>query len=144
MSYSKYLHIFSPYFLLFYINIIPCAILNKLKNVPLKVHFLVYLILYYAFLTTEDFNFIAPNPSILHSISCPSAASGTKRIFFTFVPIFIDEDAPFTLRSLTTVTESPSFTTFPFTSFITFSSSLLASGDHSYAHSGQTKRLPSS
>ena len=85
----------------------------------------------YAFLTTEDFNFIAPKPSILHSISCPSAASGTKRIFLTFVPIFIDDDAPLTLRSLTTVTESPSFNTFTFTSFITFSYSLFASGDHS-------------
>ena len=120
-------------------------LLYKLKNHTFKRYgFLVYIIIDYAFLTTEDFNFIAPNPSILHSISCPSAASGTKRIFFTFVPIFIDDDAPFTLRSLTTVTESPSFNTFPFTSFITFSSSLLASCDHSYAHSGQTKRLPSS
>ena len=85
-------------------------LLYKLKNHTFKRYgFLVYIIIDYAFLTTEDFNFIAPNPSILHSISCPSAASGTKRIFFTFVPIFIDDDAPFTLRSLTTVTESPSF-----------------------------------
>ena len=53
-----------------------------------------YLYLFYAFFTTLDFNFIAPKPSILHSISCPSAASGTKRILFTFVPIFIEDEAP--------------------------------------------------
>ena len=100
----------------------------------------------YAFLTTLDFSFIAPKPSILHSISCPSAASGTKRILFTFVPIFILEELPFTLRSLTTVTASPSFNMFPLTSLITFSSAAAASDslDHSCAHSGQTNKLPSS
>ena len=44
-------------------------------------------------------------------------------MFLTLVPIFIEEEAPLTFKSLTTVTESPSFKTFPLTSFITFYSS---------------------
>lgn len=57
------------------------------------------------------------------------------------------DEVPFTLRSLVTVTESPSFKIFPFASLITFVSSLFSVSDskvHSWAHSGQTKRFPSS
>ena len=40
----------------------------------------------------------------------------------------IEDEAPLTLRSFTTVTASPSFNIFPLTSLITFSSSAAADG----------------
>jgi hypothetical protein len=76
--------------------------------------------LFYIFLTYSDFKLMAPKPSILQSILW---SPSTKRMFFTFVPCFSVEELPFTLRSLITVTVSPSLNTLPFASLITLSSS---------------------
>ena len=68
-------------------------------------------------------------------------------MFLTFVPFFNAEAAPLTFRSFIIVTESPSCNMFPFESLTTNSSSFPAfsvPGVHSCAHSGQTKRFPSS
>ncbi|MCY1289744.1 hypothetical protein D9M69_374950 [compost metagenome] len=68
-------------------------------------------------------------------------------MFFTLVPTFTTSDEPLTLRSLITLTVSPSCRTLPTESLITLTSlaaSLAASADHSWAHSGQTSSAPSS
>ena len=80
---------------------------------------------------TLDFNDIAPLPSILQSMSW---SPSTRRMFLTLVPTLTTSDEPFTLRSLITVTVSPSASGLPLASQITrFSSSPdgTASGDHS-------------
>ena len=96
----------------------------------------------YIFLTNSDFKPIFPNPSILQSILW---SSSTNRMFFTFVPAFMDDEPPFILRSLISATESPSFKIFPYASLTIFLSSALSlstSPLHSWAHSGQIK-IPS-
>jgi hypothetical protein len=69
-----------------------------------------FVIGFQAFFTNSDFNFIAPIPSILQSILW---SPSTRRMFFTLVPTFSADEAPFTFRSLITVTASPSCSTFP-------------------------------
>ena len=83
-------------------------------------------IIYLLFLTTEDFSPIWPKPGILQSISWPSSGS-TNLIPLTFVPCLIAVEEPLTFKSFTTVTVSPSFSTTPLTSLITFSSSFVFS-----------------
>src|SRR5205085_2408207 len=55
--------------------------------------------------TNSDFRLIAPKPSILQSMSW---SPSTRRIFLTLVPCLTTPPPPFSLRSLMTVTESPS------------------------------------
>ena len=66
------------------------------------------------------------------------------RIFFTRVPCLISFGAPFTFKSLMTVTVSPSCNLFPLASIATGPSSTSEPGSHSYAHSGHTNNTPSS
>ncbi len=95
-----------------------------------------------AFLTNSDFSFIGPKPSILQSMLW---SSSTRRILRTLVPALSALPAPLTLRSLTTVTESPSASTLPTASLCTgcASSADAVPGSHSWAHSGQTSSAPS-
>src|SRR5690606_7758547 len=97
----------------------------------------------HTFFTNSDFSFMAPMPSILQSISW---SPSHRRMFFTLVPTFTTADEPLTFRSLMTVTVSPSCRTLPTESLMTRSSEAGAAspGTHSWAHSGQTSRAPSS
>src|SRR5690606_30161812 len=98
----------------------------------------------HAFLTNSDFRLMGPKPSILQSMSW---SASTRRMLRTFVPIFTTPPEPLSLRSLMTVTVSPSLRILPAESFQTRSWAAGASAscaDHSCAHSGQTKRGPSS
>lgn len=73
-----------------------------------------------AFLTNADFSFIGPMPSTLQSMSW---SPSTRRMPFTLVPTFTTEDEPLTLRSLITVTVSPSASALPLASRTTGASS---------------------
>src|SRR5690606_37006993 len=98
---------------------------------------------HHTFFTNSDFSFMAPMPSILQSMSW---SPSHRRMFFTLVPTFTTEDEPLTFRSLITVMVSPSCRTLPTESLMTRSSDAAAAspGAHSWAHSGQTSRVPSS
>jgi len=107
------------------------------------------------FLTNSDFKPIAPKPSILQSMSW---SPSTILMLRTLVPTLITVDDPFTLRSLITVTVSPSWSGCPTESLIIFFSSLLLgvsegspdglpaadSFENSWAHSGHTHSVRSS
>src|SRR5215468_8277211 len=96
-----------------------------------------------AFFTNSDFRFIAPMPSILQAMLCPSVAS-CRRMFLTLVPPLTTDDDPLTLRSLITMTLSPSASGLPLASrtpgSCDASAAAPASALHSCAHSGQTHR----
>ena len=82
-------------------------------------------------------------PSILQSTS---SGFSVRRIDLTFVPRLMTIDEPFTLRSLITVTASPSKSSAPLLSFATSGPSLAAawsSALNSWAHSGHTYSEPS-
>jgi hypothetical protein len=96
------------------------------------------------FFTNSDFSDIAPMPSILQSMSW---SPSTRRMFLTLVPTLTTRDEPLILRSLITVTLSPSCSRLPLASRTTrafFGAMLAAVFGHSWAHSGQTKFSPSS
>lgn len=93
---------------------------------------------HYAFFTNSDFSPIAPIPSILQSILWSEFEFSL--MFLTLVPIFTTP--PLNLRSLITMTVSPSLRIFPFASCI--SSFWLSDAFHSWAHSGHTYPLISS
>src|SRR5215207_1249109 len=97
----------------------------------------------YAFFTNSDFRFIAPMPSILQAMLWPSVAS-VRRMFLTLVPPLTTDDDPLTLRSLMTMTLSPSTSRLPLISRTPgsgeVSAAAAASALHSCAHSGQTHR----
>src|SRR5581483_9425038 len=101
----------------------------------------------YAFLTNSDFRFIAPMPSILQAMLCPSLAS-CRRMFLTLVPPLTTDDEPLTFRSLITMTLSPSASVLPLASRTPGSSEVSAGPPaaalHSWAHSGHTQRPRSS
>src|SRR5690606_8298401 len=83
------------------------------------------------FLTNSDLSFMAPMPSILQSMSC---SPPIRRMFLTFVPTLTTWEEPLILRSLITVTVSPSCSTLPWASLIT-DSSAAASLPPSFGHS---------
>src|SRR5690606_33476821 len=94
--------------------------------------------------TNSDLSFIAPMPSILQSMSW---SPSHRRMPLTLVPTLTTDEEPLTLRSLMTVTVSPTCRTLPTESLIILSPSSASAasvGDHSWAHSGQISSGPSS
>lgn len=80
-------------------------------------------------------------PSILQSTS---SGFSVRRMLLTFVPRLITIDEPLTLRSLMTVTASPSNSSAPLLSFATSAVSSDSSAEwNSYEQSGHTYRDPS-
>src|SRR6218665_273171 len=68
---------------------------------------------FYAFFT----NSVRRTIAVLLTRQSISAGSSVRRIFLTVVPLLITSDEPLTLRSLMTVTVSPSFSILPLLSF---------------------------
>ena len=84
----------------------------------LRIESLHYKNTYTSFFTNSDFKFIKPKPSILQPILCPSLLSIINLMFLTLVPTLTEDEDPLILRSLMTVTESPSCKIFPCASLI--------------------------
>src|SRR5690606_3418683 len=80
---------------------------HRIKKSGFSSGFLFYV--RYAFFT----NSVRSTIAVLFTLQSISAGSSVRRMFFTMVPRLITSDEPRTLRSLMTVTESPSFRIFP-------------------------------
>src|SRR5699024_5580440 len=100
-------------------------------------------ICFYIFLENSDFNCMFPFPGTRQSMSL---SPSLVRISVILVPGFSTIADPFSFRSLSTVTLPPSCSSVPCASRVTDSGvvSSTSSPVHSWAHSGQTNRCPSS